>query len=307
VSTTDPPDAPAEDHAFETGWLDRSLYPFESHCVGLDDGAVHYVDEGPADPAATLLFLHGNPTWSFLYRHLVAGLADEYRCVALDYLGFGLSARPEGFDYRPSSHARVVADFVAELDLRDVVPVVHDWGGPIGFAYALDHPENVRGFVVTNTTMWPVDDDTTVRWFSRLVGGPVGRRLCERFDLFGRVVLPGLFADRSRLPPAVHRHYLAPHPAPASRRGTWVFPRALVGESAWLQRLWSRRDRVADHLARLVWGMADPGFGPGYLRTFEALFDDPSVVRRRGVGHYVPEELGPTLVPHVRSFLGGLE
>jgi haloalkane dehalogenase len=249
-------------------------------------------------------FSTGTRPGPFLYRHLVAGLADECRCVAPDYLGSGLSARSGKFDCCPSSHARAGADFVDELDLCDVVPVAPDRAGPLGFPYALDHPRNVRGFVVTDTTMWPVEDETTLRWFSRLAGGPVGRRFCERADPFGRVVMPVLFGDRSRFLAAVYSHYFPPD----ARLETWdVFPRALGGESGWPHRLWSRRDRVADHPARLVWGMADLGFGPEYHRTFEALFSDASVTRRRGVGHNALGKHWPDLVSHVRPFLDGLD
>ncbi|NBC18401.1 MAG: alpha/beta fold hydrolase, partial [Bacteroidetes bacterium] len=90
---------------------------------------MHYVDEGDGPP---VLMLHGNPTWSFLYRHLVRGLSDRYRCVAPDYLGFGLSDKPPGWTYRPVDHARHIAHLIDTLALRDLTLVVQDWGGPIG-------------------------------------------------------------------------------------------------------------------------------------------------------------------------------
>lgn len=290
-------------------WVDREAYPFDSRRACLSDGTVHYVDEGPTDrddPRATVLFLHGNPTRSFLYRHLVRELRDGFRCVALDYLGFGLSERPDEFAYRPEDHARVVAEFVAELDLRDVVLVGHDWGGPIGLSYAADHPDNVRGIALANTFAWPVDDDAHFRRLSSLTGGTVGRILCERYDFFTRVVMPLGFANRDRLGADAHEQYRAAN-RDADRTGTWTFARRLVGSTGWLTRLWSKRDRFSDTPARLVWGMNDPAFRPSELRTFEALFEDASVVRLRGVGHFVPEEMGPRLVPYVREFLDELD
>ena len=114
-------------------WVDREAYPFDSRFVDLDAGRVHYVDEGPEDGGnATLLLLHGNPTWSFLYRDLVAGLSDEYRCVALDYLGFGLSERPDDFTYRPEDHADVVEAFVEK------------WEERLAFTAAANHVGNPR-------------------------------------------------------------------------------------------------------------------------------------------------------------------
>ncbi|WP_101294495.1 alpha/beta fold hydrolase [Halegenticoccus soli] len=297
----------ASAHPIDASWLDRSAYPFASKCLGLDAGAVHYVDEGPTDEGETLLMLHGNPTWSFLYRHLVGGLSDEHRCVALDYLGFGLSEAPAGFSYRPEDHAAVVREFVETLALADVTLVVQDWGGPIGLSYALDRPENVRALVAMNSFAWPVRDDRHFRAFSWAAGGPVGRVLCERYDFFTRVVMPLAFADRSKLPRAVHEQYRRPFDDPDRRIGTWVFPRCIVDSTPWLAALWEGRGAIADLPALLAWGMEDPAFRPRELRTFEGLFPDADVRRYDGVGHYVQEELGPDLVPPIRSFLDGLD
>lgn len=288
-----------------TGWVDRSAYPFESKCLGLSAGAVHYVDEGPDDGGnATLLMLHGNPTWSFLYRHLLRGLRGEYRCVALDHLGFGLSERPADFSYRPEDHADVVEEFVDELGLEDIVLVGHDWGGPIGLSYAIDHPENVAGLVVMNTWMWPVTDDPHFARFSRLLGGRIGRELVERFDLFTRVIMPMGFADRSKFTDAARQQYRFANRN--DRTGIGVFPQAILGSQTWLSSLWQRRENVADIPARLVWGMEDGAFRPAELRTFEGLFEDSTAVRLYGVGHYVQEEFGAGLVPLVREFVAEL-
>jgi haloalkane dehalogenase len=288
----------------DLSWLDREAYPFETACLGLDAGAVHYVDDGPDDGGrGTLLLLHGNPTWSFMWRHVVRALRDDWRCVAPDLLGFGLSEKPAGFSYRPADHAAVVEAFVDALDLTDVVLVVHDWGGPVGLSYATRHPENVRGLVVTNTTMWPTEDDAAAAVFSWLLGGPLGRAAARRYDVFGRLAMPLAFRDRAALTPGARRHYLAPHARPEDRVGTWVFPREVTGSNDWLRELWGRRDAIRDHPTRLLWSVDDPFFRPRYLRTFEALFEDASVVRLRGVGHYAAEELGTDYPPYVRSWL----
>jgi haloalkane dehalogenase len=169
--------------------------------------------------------LHGNPRWSFLYRHPIHGLSDEHRCVALDCLGFGLSEDPPGFSYRPADHAAVVGEFVDELDLTDLTLLVHDWGGPTGHSCALDRPENVRALIVCNSWFWPIEDDRTVRLFSRLLGGPVGRLLAERYDAFARYVSRGRDRNRARR---------GPTPRAARRRGTCRSrrPTGPVGASA---------------------------------------------------------------------------
>lgn len=285
-------------------WIDRESYPFDSRFVDLDQGTMHYADEGKAKcETGPIIMLHGNPTWSFLYRHLITGLADEYRCVAPDYFGFGLSDNPPKFSYRPEDHAATIGAFVNRLGLDDLTIVCQDWGGPIGLSYAISNPENVRALVVMNSFCWPVDDQRHFRAFSRLAGGFAGRILCERVNAFVRIVMPLAYADRSRLTPAIHRHYLEPLAAPADRTGTWVFPRRIVGSTAWLSELWERRAAIREIPTLLVWGTADPAFRTAELRTFEALFANARTIECAGVGHYVQEELGPDLVPPVREFL----
>jgi len=131
-------------------WLDTRAYPFAPRAVEIDGARVHYVDEGDGPP---VLLVHGLPTWSFVWRHLIAGLRDRYRCVALDLPGFGLSDKPEGDAYRPEDQARRLAAFVEALRLKDFTLVVHDFGGPIGLSLALDRPDAVRSLVLFNTSV----------------------------------------------------------------------------------------------------------------------------------------------------------
>lgn len=127
-------------------WLSRAHYPFAPHYFPTDAGRLHYVDEGNGPP---VVMLHGNPTWSFLYRHLIGHLAPDYRCIAPDFIGFGRSDKPADWSYRPQDHAAHLDALMTQLDLRAVTLVVHDWGGPIGLSWALRHPDRVRRLVIT--------------------------------------------------------------------------------------------------------------------------------------------------------------
>lgn len=111
------------------GWFDEALLPFPSHWMQIDGHDVHYLDVGTGP---TLLMLHGNPTWSFLYRRMIPELADRFRCVALDYPGFGLSTPRAGYGFTAREHADVVTAFVRALDLNDATPVMQDWAGRSG-------------------------------------------------------------------------------------------------------------------------------------------------------------------------------
>ena len=121
---------------------DSTLYPFTSHWFDSSVGRMHYLDEGSGPP---IMLCHGNPTWSFLYREIITALRDRFRCIAPDYLGFGLSERPAGFGYTIEEHARVVGELVDHLGLDGYLTMGHDWGGPISMAADTVRADRVRG------------------------------------------------------------------------------------------------------------------------------------------------------------------
>jgi pimeloyl-ACP methyl ester carboxylesterase len=135
-------------------WVDDELFPFESRFIDIDGHTVHYVDEGSGP---TLLLLHGNPTWSFLWRDVIRALRDDFRCIALDYPGFGLSTPRPGYRYLPEEHADVVIGFVDALGLKGATLVAQDWGVPIGLATAQRRPGVFDRLVLANTWAWPVN------------------------------------------------------------------------------------------------------------------------------------------------------
>lgn len=283
-------------------WLDRSEYPFPSRRLNLNGVRMHYVDEGQGEP---VLMVHGNPTWSFLYRHLIQQLSPSFRCVAMDHVGFGLSDKPPDWSYKPEDHARNLAALIEVLGLEDITLVVQDWGGPIGISYAIHHPENVRRVVVLNTWLWPVDDDWYYVAFSRFTGGVLGRYLIRRFNFFARVIMPLAFGDQTRLTGDVHLHYLRPLARPEERKGCWTLPGEILRSSEWLRNLWARRSRLEDMQKLIVWGMKDIAFREKELNTWSSTFPDARVVRLPDVGHYVQEEAKEDLGQIVGAFLSG--
>jgi haloalkane dehalogenase len=276
-------------------WLDRGEYPFESRWLDVEGGRMHYLDEGEGAP---IVMVHGTPTWSFMYRHLVKGLRARHRCLAPDHLGFGLSERPAAWSYRPADQARNLARFIDTLGLKNVTLVVHDFGGPIGLAYALDHPENIRRLVIFNTWMWATSGDRHFEVFGRLLGGRIGRVLYERLGFSVRVMLRHVVADKTRYTRAVERHYLRA----LDGHATWVYARELLGSSAWYDGLWQRRERLARIPALLVWGMKDPAFG-AYLPRWRSVFQRAEVLPLADCGHAPPEERAPEVLPVLERFL----
>lgn len=181
--------------------------------------------------------------------------------------------------------------------------MLHDWGGPTGMSYALDHPANVKRIIVYNSWFWPVKGIKTFERFSAFVGGPIGRFLCRYFNFFPRVLIPGSVGDRKRLSRSAHRHFTDAFPTPRSRKGTWVFPRAIIGQSEWLETLWAKRGALRNTPVLLLWGLKDVAFTAELLARWEGAFPDHVTVKYPDVGHFAPEEIGDDAIPRVESFL----
>lgn len=160
-------------------WLDRTEYPFQSKFFKTSHGYLHYVDEGSGD---VILFVHGNPTWSFEHRQLIKHFRTKFRCIATDYIGFGLSDKPFDASYLPRFHAENLANFIDTLGLKNMTLVVHDWGGPVGMSYALEHPANIKRIIVYNSWFWSVKGIKAFERFSSFMGGPIGRFSVPEFQ-----------------------------------------------------------------------------------------------------------------------------
>ncbi len=280
-------------------WLDRSLYPFTSRYFHSADGRMHFVDEGSGPP---IVMVHGTPTWSFLYRHLIARLARRHRVIAVDHLGFGLSDKPPKAPYAPSDHAARLVALLDVLDVSGATFVVHDFGGPIGLGAALQRLERVERLVLFNTWMWSLSDDPTIVRGARLLGGRLGQLLYRRFGFAVNVMMPMAVGDRRVLTPAIRRHYAAPLATPNDRSATWACARALLGSSDWFDGLWEQRERCGasqccccgdegSNVRRVLSRAVATGIPEAHAHTFETS------------GHFVPEEVPAEIVPIIEQFI----
>lgn len=283
-------------------WLDRTLYPFASHYLELDAGRMHYVDEGEGP---VILMVHGTPTWSFLYRHLIRQLRREHRCIAMDHLGFGLSDKPPHWSYRPEDHARNLSALIAHLGLQRFTLAVHDFGGPIGLSYAIDHPEQIERLVLFNTWLWSLQDDEKIRRVARLMGGPIGKLLYLHANVSTRFLVRAAWGEKPTLSQAVHRHYINAVPRPRDRIGMWILARELVGSSQWHDGLWERSERIKDLPTLLLWGMRDPTFNSRFLTRWQALFTDQRTLTYPQAGHFIPDEAGEAAAQAIEEFMSG--
>lgn len=287
-----------QDHA---GRIDRRAYPFESRWRDLPQGRMHYVDEGAGEP---IVFVHGTPTWSFEWRHLIVDLRADHRCIAFDHLGFGLSARPAGFAYTPEAHAEAFAAFLQQLELPPFTLVVHDFGGPIALPFSLRRPECVRRLVVVNSWMWSLRGEPALERAAKVAASPLGRLLYERLNASPRLLMPTAYADRRRLTPAIHRHYLDRFPDRDSRRDVlWTLARSLLGSSDHFASLWTERGTLRSVPMAIIWGTRDGVLPLGMLRRWREGFPHAAVTELDRSGHWPHEEQPDEVLRALRTFL----
>lgn len=279
------------------------LYPFAQHFHDHDGVFQHYLDEGPRS-APPLLFLHGNPTWSFAWRRLVTPLGKEHRVVVPDHVGCGLSDKPARYPYVLERHIENLERLVLALDLKRITLVLHDWGGAIGMGFARRHPERVARLVFLNTAAF--------------LGGdmPLRIALC-RTPLLSELFLLGLngFARAATrmavvrpLPAEVRRGYLFPYQTPASRIALLRFvqdiPRKPAHPSyAEVDAIDRALDAFRDRPACLIWGERDWCFTPDYRRLFEARLPRAESHPLPNAAHYVFEDEPEAVSATLQAFL----
>ena len=265
-------------------WLDRTLFPFASRFADIDGNTVHYVDEGSGP---TLLLLHGNPTWSFLYRHIIYKLSPHFRCIALDYPGFGLSKAKPGYTYTPREHSSVVEGFVDALELSDLTIMVQDWGGPIGLGMAGRRPETIKAFVIGNSFAWPARRSRGMTMFSRIVGSRLARHFIRRNNALVRWLIPA--GINRTLTEEEMSAYTGPFPTPEARLPTWIFARQIRLSEDYLLEVEAGLAKVADKPALIVWGDADGAFRTPARDRFAKLFRIHRIVNLPGAKHFIQE------------------
>lgn len=283
----------------ETSWVNRELYPFESRHLDIDGHRMHYIDEGAGTP---IVFSHGTPEWSFGWRDLVKGLRGEFRCIAPDLLGFGLSDKPADADYSVHAHARRLEQFIEKLGLKNLHLVANDFGLSIALAYAIRHPEHVQKISFFNGWMRPLHDDPHYARPARWMQTGLGRLLYLRFNFPVTVVMPAAYGDKKKLTPDVHRHYKLALPTPESRRAAYTFSGELLGASSFWADLWSQTGRLADKPVLIFWGMKDAFVPPYELDYWQKALPHARVTRLEQAGHFAQEEEPERMTEALRRF-----
>jgi pimeloyl-ACP methyl ester carboxylesterase len=311
VTTQAPERTPRQQEMDSRDWTFGGTWPYEPKWLFTDGVRIHYVDEGPRDGEAVVM-LHGNPTWSYLYRRFIAALIEAgFRAVAHDELGFGRSDKPRSArEYSIQRHAGHFAALMDELDLSGITLVVQDWGGPIGLVWAVDHPERVKRLVILNT--WPggipPDYPKPPALFGLLRLPVLGELLVKGAHLFVRLFLFRGGTHPERLGENEKAAYLAPHPSWASRAGVLAYPRLIPWEASHITaplgaHVEQGLDRLHDKPVLIVWPLKDRGFKQPSLALWRRRFPNAEVHEIEDAGHYLQEDAPEQVIPLLVDFL----
>ena len=288
-------------------------YPFASQFhTHPDQLRQHYLDEGSGAP---VLMLHGNPSWSYYYRRLVAGLRDGYRCIAPDHIGMGFSDKP-GDDRYPYRLERRVEDlerlmqFLIDergLPANGHTLVLHDWGGMIGMAYACRHPERIARLVILNTAAFPNPKSLRLPFTLKLGrDSAFGAWLITHGNAFARGA--AYFGVRRKLDAATRAALLSPYDTPPHRIATLRFVQDIPLQPsdpgyALIEQTGRDLAQFATLPAQIHWGRHDFVFDDAFLASWREKLPQAEVKVYEDAGHYVLEDAHERIVPSVRAFL----
>jgi len=292
----------------------RDRWPYAPHYANVNGWRMHYVDEGEGDP---VVLLHGNPTWGFLYRDMIAPLVSSGRRVIVpDMIGFGLSEKPTREQaHCLDGHTANLTALMRQLDLKQITLVCHDWGGPTGLSFAMSNPARVRALTIMSTWAWPMPPaEFHTRIFPwRMMHAPlIGPYLLGNHRaLAGRGVYLSV-VNREQFARTAQAAYEEVLPDPATRLLTWVWPRWIpLDESAraFERFRWLEQELSSSKLpALIIWGREDEVFDAAtFASRFKQLLphaEGPHLVTGR---HFLQEDSAPEIARLITSFLDRLD
>lgn len=287
----------------------RALYPFKSHYLTLSDGKrMHYVDEGPED-GDILMFVHGYPTWSFVYRALIVYYAAlGFRCIAMDHIGYGLSDKPTARRYHTlKRHNDNLSECIETLNLHDITLVLEDWGVAFGLNYALRYMPNIRRLILMNSWVFPDSFDPPLNsLLDLLTRRGIGELLFGTLNLAINVGLQRLTVQR--LSSSVLAGYKAPFRDVRHRTALYQFLRMIATtpahpSTALMREIEQGIGRLAAIPTLILWGKEDSVFPPDLADHWKKVIPRAKGPVRIPAGHFLSEDNPEIMIQHMDLFL----
>jgi cis-3-alkyl-4-acyloxetan-2-one decarboxylase len=292
-------------------------FPYSPKFTDAPGFRMHYIDEGPHD-GQLVLCLHGEPTWGYLFRHLVEALKGTHRIVVPDHMGFGKSATPQDRTYWLQDHVDNLERFVLGLDLRGITLVMHDFGGPVGMGLAARHPDRIRRIISTNGPVSFGQASAIERltanaqvspWFQWIMKAESEGRLENVLGELGFNILSTLklngFENHALISDTWLRAYASHFVNPADAAGAigWARGGAIKAHSFEIPDAMAKRE-IQSRPALAIWGMADRTLhAEHFLPLFSELFPQAPIHKLTGVGHYCLEDAPEEIAAHITAFL----
>lgn len=279
------------------------LLPYTSRFVTVQGFKMHYIDEGTGP---VVLLLHGNPTWCFLYRKLIDKLNKQYRVIAPDFIGMGLSERTDGTRFRATDRVDQIQELIKKLELDTFSVVMHDWGGSIGTAVATRMPERIERLIYLNTTLTETE---ALPALIKFAAAPViGKFLTKYSKQFLRFTT-NLGVSR-KLSKEVRNGYYFPYKSADRRSAIWEFVDDIPFDNShpsygMMLQLAEGLPRLADHPVQIIWGLKDPCFHREMLNKVARHFPKALVYEIPEASHLVLEDEPETVTSLIKDFLGG--
>ncbi len=278
----------------------EKIYPFRSHFLKLGENSLHYVDEGKGRP---ILMLHGNPTWSFYYRNLIRTFSSEFRTVVPDHMGCGLSDKPQDYDYCLETNIQNAYKLIKFLDLKEIILIVHDWGGAIGFGLLTRYPELFDRVVILNTGAFP--SEHIPQRINLLRQGKFGEWLTRKLNLFS---WPATFmTTEKKLPDLVKAGYLMPYDSWENRIAVSRFVQDIPMEKEHktykiLAEIESKLKSMK-HPKLILWGGKDFCFNHHFFEKWVEFYPDAEAHWYANAGHYVLEDALDEVTKEIWDFI----
>lgn len=282
----------------------KSEYPFQSHFIQLDNEKMHYIDEGSTEvDSEVILMLHGNPTWSFLYRNLAKYFSKgQYRVIVPDHLGCGLSSKPQDYNYSLSNHVENIIKLVEHLKLKNINLIVHDWGGAIGMGLATSRPDLIKRIVVMNTAAF-ISAQIPLR--INILRNPIGEWFIRSFNGFAGPAT--IMAVTKRMEPNIKKGFILPYDNYESRIATAKFVRDIPMniEHPTYKTLNSIEGKLSslNKPVLILWGAKDFCFTLNFQKKWLDFFPKAKVKIYADAGHYLTEDKPIEVQTEIETFL----
>ncbi len=283
----------------------NGTFPFKPHFKMINGFRMHYVDEGKGEP---IVCLHGEPTWSYLYRKFIPPLSKTNRVIVPDHMGFGKSDVPQDKPYLLAQHIDNLTKLLLELDLKNITLVGQNWGGPIMFGFAVNYPERVKRLVIMNTSVGVFPEGSST-WVSNMEEQGTYDGFFENLrETLPILLTRGGVGKDTEVTDTMIWAYTAPFPNKESTIGAKAFPRDIpVGRNhpsaGIMYSILDKLDLLRDKPKVIIWGLQDPVFPRSVLDRWLGIYPGTEVHELPEASHFLQEDASEKIVKIIQEFL----